>query len=628
MDTHIAFILPGHSLVETTKKSLAAMNREYPLYCSDEDDAVKIAKNLEKKNIKIIISSGSTCQTLQKNCNILVIEMQYSVSECAEAIRRALQYSDSPAIIGSKYLCEPMQKAVQLLNKDISIFLVKPNESVEKITYDVINQGYKVIVSGNPAVQIARNSGIIGIGINMDASTVELTLRYANHILYLMEQVESKYEMIHTILNTINEGIVCTDQYGRVIFYNSAALSTLEVQSYELEGQLFSNLLKERNIINILNSDFISQSSSNSHNVTIRSLPVYVNNLFAGDVMTIQSIDAIQSIENSIRKNLAQRGLIAKKSFADIIGNTKIMQQTIAKAKKYANYNSTVLILGETGTGKEIFAQSIHNASKRKNKPFVAVNCASIPETLLESHLFGYVKGAFTGASNEGHIGLFETAHKGTIFLDEISEISTNMQASILRVLQEKEITRIGDTKIIPVDVRVIASSNKDLQAMVRDGKFREDLYYRLAVLELELPPLRKRSEDIPLIAKQLIYQYNKQLNTNITGLTQSLAKAMMSYSWPGNIRQLGNVIEQMMVLSDSNELDIPLPYNIMKQSDRYNSVSLIDAERQLIEEALVMTKGNKKEAAHLLGINPSTLWRKLKSMQSSSLNNEEVTTH
>ena len=626
MDTSIAFILPGHSLVETTRKSLADMNIKHPLYCSDEEDAVKIARNLEKENTKIIISSGSTYKTIQKNCNILVIEMQYSVSECADAIQYALQYSDSPAVIGSKYLCDPMHKAVQLLNKDISIFLVKPNESVEKITYNVIEQGYKVIVSGNPAVQIVRKSGCIGIDINMDTSTVEHTLRYANHILYLMKQVESKYEMIHTILNTINEGIVCTDEFGFVNFYNSAALSTLEVQSYELEGQLFSSLLKDHSIINVLNSDLINQSSYDSHNVTINSLPVYVNNSFAGNVMTIQSIDAIKNIENSIRQNLAKHGLIAKNNFSDIIGNTKIMQETITTAKKYANYNSTVLILGETGTGKEIFAQSIHNASKRKNKAFVAVNCAAIPETLLESHLFGYSKGAFTGASKEGYTGLFETAHEGTIFLDEISEVTMSMQAKLLRVLQEKEITRIGDTKIIPVDVRVIASSNKDLQAMVRDGKFREDLYYRLAVLGLRLPPLRKRSEDIPLIVQQLIYKYNKRLNTNITGLTQNLAKAMMSYSWPGNIRQLGNVVEQMMVLSDSNELDTPFPNNIQMQSVVYKSVSLIDAERQLIEETLVMTKGNKKEAASILGIDPSTLWRKLKSMQLSK-NDKESTT-
>lgn len=626
MDKSIAFILPGHSLVETTRKLLDNMRIEHPLYCSDEEDAVKIARNLEKENTKIIISSGSTYKTLQKNCNILVMEMQYSVSECADAVQRALQYSDSPAVIGSKYLCDPMHKAVQLLNKDISIFLVRPNESVEKITYNVIEQGFKVIVSGNPAVQIVRKLGCIGIDINMETSTIELTLRYANHILYLMKQVESKYEMIHTILNTINEGIVCTDEFGFINFYNSAALSTLEVQSYELEGQLFSSLLKDHNIINVLNSDLINQSSCDSHNVTINSLPVYVNNSFAGNVMTIQSIDAIKNIENSIRQNLAKHGLIAKNSFSDIIGNTKIMQETIKTAKKYANYNSTVLILGETGTGKEIFAQSIHNASKRKNKAFVAVNCAAIPETLLESHLFGYSKGAFTGASKEGYTGLFETAHEGTIFLDEISEVTMNMQAKLLRVLQEKEITRIGDTKIIPVDVRVIASSNKDLQAMVRDGKFREDLYYRLAVLGLKLPPLRKRTEDIPLIVQQLICKYNKRLSTNITGVTQDLAKAMMSYSWPGNIRQLGNVVEQMMVLSDSNELDTPFLNNIQMQSVVHKGFSLIDAERQLIEETLVMTKGNKKEAASILGIDPSTLWRKLKSMQLSK-NDKETTT-
>ena len=279
------------------------------------------------------------------------------------------------------------------------------------------------------------------------------------------------------------------------------------------------------------------------------------------------------------------------------------------------------MILGETGTGKELFAQGIHNASPRRNEPFLAINCAALPEQLLESELFGYVKGAFTGARSNGKTGLFEAANGGTIFLDEISEIPPNMQARLLRVIQERQVVRIGDDKVIPVDIRILAASNRDLRTLVQQGAFRADLYYRLSVLELKVPPLSWRREDIPLLAQSLLQNKNKALNTHVTGFAPEALEVLQSLEWPGNIRQLSNFIERLMILSDpplvtgenaralaQNEATKELPV-----SREGHFPTLEEAESNLIRKALDQTGGSRTAAAQLLGIHPSTLWRKLR---------------
>ena len=234
----------------------------------------------------------------------------------------------------------------------------------------------------------------------------------------------------------------------------------------------------------------------------------------------------------------------ARYNFDDIIGPSEVMQRVIDLGRHVARGMSTILIYGETGTGKELFAQAIHNESERCHKPFVAINCGALPASLIESSLFGYVEGAFTGAKRGGAPGIFEQAQEGTIFLDEISEMELNLQAKLLRVLQEKEVTRIGGNKPIPVDVRVLASTNKDLEQMVREGKFRSDLYFRLNVVQLKIPPLRERASDIPHLVMHFIRKYNALLGKYVTDIEEEALAILMQYSWPGNVRELQNCIE------------------------------------------------------------------------------------
>ncbi|RSK28365.1 PAS domain-containing protein [Bacillus sp. HMF5848] len=311
----------------------------------------------------------------------------------------------------------------------------------------------------------------------------------------------------------------------------------------------------------------------------------------------------------------------AKYTWNNILGSSDKMVQAIYVGRRAALTKSNVLLLGESGTGKELFAHAIHQASNRSYERFVKVNCAAIPAELLESELFGYEEGAFTGAKRGGKIGKFELANGGTIFLDEIGDMPLSMQAKLLRVLQEKEIERVGGTKIIPIDVRVIAATNKDLKQMVDEGTYREDLFYRLNVMSIEIPPLREREGDLEPLVYKLLEKLSEQLGKYVNRIENEALKAMQDYSWPGNVRELENVLERAINLTDSETiLPIHLPYYIteVKQEQTLSKQgrTLKDfvekTEKEVLQYYIQKTGGNKKQTAKLLDISRSSLYEKL----------------
>lgn len=307
-----------------------------------------------------------------------------------------------------------------------------------------------------------------------------------------------------------------------------------------------------------------------------------------------------------------------------IIGSSRVISSLRETLLWIAASPSSVLITGESGTGKELFAQAIHYCGERAPNQFVKVNCAAIPENLLESELFGYVEGAFTGARKGGRIGKFELANKGTIFLDEIGDMSLAMQAKLLRVLQEREIEKIGGDHPIPVDVRVVAATNKDLAALIRQGLFRLDLFYRLNVINLHIPALRERKEDIPLLAEYFVKQFNEKLGLTVHGIDDKAMALLVGYNWPGNVRELSNVIETAMNFCRSTVLTAEaLPSYILHQQpavSRFNEstlkTGLLATEYKQIKDALRASRGNRQKAAKMLGISRTTLYRLMKKHQ------------
>ena len=326
---------------------------------------------------------------------------------------------------------------------------------------------------------------------------------------------------------------------------------------------------------------------------------------------------ALAGRELEIRHSSLQQELDAKASFESIIGKSAEMQRIFQMVRKAADSKASVLITGESGTGKELIANALHNLSPRKDNPFIKVHCAALSETLLESELFGHEKGAFTGAAARKR-GRFELANTGTIFLDEIGEINQNVQIKILRVLQDKRFERVGGEETLEVDVRVIAATNRNLEEEIAQGRFREDLFYRLNVVHIQVPPLRDRKDDIPLMLNAFLDEFNRENNKSITGFDARSRSALYKYDWPGNIRQLRNCVESAVVMCSGNEItleDLPPTVRGAAESNVIQvpvGITMAEAEKIIIQQNLASNQGNKTKTADILGIGRKTLHRKL----------------
>lgn len=338
----------------------------------------------------------------------------------------------------------------------------------------------------------------------------------------------------------------------------------------------------------------------------------YIEKPFSFDKIQL-SIERALKTSQIIKENISLKRKLSIEKDIEIIGKSKAIKKVIELVKKVAELNITVLITGESGTGKEITANTIYKLSPRNKLPYIKVNCAALPETLLESELFGHLKGSFTGAIQDKK-GRFELANNGTIFLDEIGEISKNVQVKLLRVLQEKTIEPLGSEKSKKIDVRIIAATNKNLTEEVKKGNFREDLYYRLNVINIHLPPLRERKEDIPLLADHFIKKYSNEFNKKILKLTNKAMKKLIEYNWPGNIRELENTLQRAIVFCENEIItdnDIPIEYNLINDYITTND-SLEEVEKKHIEYILKRENWNISKSAKILGIDRKTLYNKL----------------
>lgn len=336
------------------------------------------------------------------------------------------------------------------------------------------------------------------------------------------------------------------------------------------------------------------------------------------DILRAATLPIGLAIENAlifdtIRRDVTDRNVPA--DFKEIITNSERMREVLNLVIKILNVPTSVLICGESGTGKELIARAIHYNSKRAEKPFIAINCAALPETLLESELFGHAKGSFTGAVAEKE-GFLEAADGGTLFLDEVNSMSTNLQLKLLRFLQDQTFYRVGSTEPVSVDVRIIAATNQDIEEKIRQGNFREDLYYRLNVMKIDLPALRDRKEDIPLLARYFMEKYSRKFDKSLRVISDHALMMLMRYPWPGNIRELENAMERAVIMADSAEISAgDLPLQLISAVQDTVDWSLQRIEQDHIANVLSITKGEMKKAAEILGINQSTLWRKLKKM-------------
>jgi len=615
----------------------------------------------------VIIARGSLADKLRENKSMVPVidipytgyDVIYSLIECQKK-----HHPQKIAIIGRKPMISHAKGLEQFLNCSLSIYHAIQSSDVEERVVQAKEDGCDAVIGGYTTTICAEGYGLHAVGFRTGSESVVMAIEEAVRMVEAVRNERELSEIYRTITHVAQDGMIYVDSEKTVQVINRAArqlCGSEVVQTTECSlEELFPYALKRVEVVLGNGKDILNELDRHKDlDILSNYFPIHVKEKVVGVVIQLQNVSKIQATESQVRKKLSDRGLRAKYQFEDVVHRSQIMDQLLVTAEKYAKVSSNILIVGETGTGKELIAQGIHNRSKRRKEPFVAVNCAALAENLLESELFGYASGAFTGASRGGKMGLFELAHNGTIFLDEISEVPLNVQSKLLRVLQEREIRRVGDDKVIPIDVRVIAATNRNLQDMVRHGLFRQDLLYRLNILRLYIPPLRQRKEDIGLLFEGFLQEYCTDYDREPACLLPEALDELKDYDFNGNVRELRNLAERVSVLysgetvgkKEINEILFPkdIELNVLRQPEQnemarepevelmrrvfeefqrkkaYIEQELLEQpygnmrgihdqmEKGLIEKTLKECENNQGRAAKALGIDRSTLWRKMK---------------
>ena len=621
----ILLIAPYKELEITAKDVIREYNFNVHIVHGNLSDGASIAKSAEENGVEIIISRGGTYQLIKDAVNIPVVEIQVSAFDILRALKKLLNFKGPIGIIGYKNVVFGIDTLIEVLKLDLIPVFFNDEEEAPRQVFEVASKGVKKFVGDTIGIKTVKEMGLEGYLIESGKEAILSSINEAYRVLKIRKEERAKTERFQIIMDFIHDGIIAVNEKGSISIFNKTAEKIFN-KTGKFIGKHISNIIDATGLPEVLKTGKAHLGELQQVGkivIATNRVPIIVDGHIKGAVATFQDVTQIQRMERKIRRELHQKGLIAKYNFDDITYKSKIMKDTIGKAQKYARLDATtVLILGETGTGKELFAHSIHNNSPRAKGPFVAINCAALPENLLESELFGYAEGAFTGARKGGKVGLFEMAHRGTIFLDEIGEMPLNLQSRLLRVIQEKEVMEVGDDRVIPVDVRIIASTNRDLVKNIESGKFRKDLFYRLNVLTLKIPPLRERKEDIITLVEIFIAEFSEKTEKAIKGLTEEAYKFLLELDYPGNVRELKGIIERAVAFSDGKYIDINdlgvFNNTAIKDKNTIKSnfqpgLTLNEIETLAIIETLKYTKNNITKAAKLLGVDRTTIWRKLK---------------
>jgi transcriptional regulator with PAS, ATPase and Fis domain len=593
--------------------------------------AYQVSDLVSKGEYEVIISRAGTAQIISETVNLPVVHCDNGDFDLMQAFIRAKKLGNKIGFL--TYPDKTFPYKIEEMQDIIGFEVIQlPNRNWNELTQQVkaaAEMGLDVIVGGGKrSSNIIQQYGMLGMHVETSERNIKRALIRAKEVAEYRIAAREKAEHLKAVIHVSEEGILFVNNKGYIDMFNPAAEKIFDIKATTIVGKEYKKVHKKLSYL--LNRKVIYKGSGSltTDNMIVTYEPVRVGRQRIGTVITCREIKKIQQLENQIRRELHTKGLIARSSFNDIQFVGEKMKEVIKQANNFAFTNGTILITGESGTGKELIVQGIHNASKKKEGPFVAINCAAIPESLLESELFGYADGAFTGAKKGGRPGVFELAHEGTIFLDEIGEISLPIQTRLLRVLQEKEMMRVGGDRMTPVNIRIVAATNRNLWQLVKEGKFRSDLYFRLSVLRLEIPPLRDRREDIPILVEHFL---KKSGVTTWIDLSEKMRHFFLSYDWPGNIRQLENIVERHRLSVQSLSGELAFIQDILRETESGSSENALetinnmeslvihtgtikDIEKQIIKQMLESFNNNRTMVAKRLGISRTTLWKKMNS--------------
>lgn len=619
-------VAPSYSAVA----DVAVLDRIY-------DDALQgIAALRQAGSVDAVVSAGSNGNYLRDRLDLPVVLVKPDGFDVLQGLARAAGKSRRIALVTYGSVPPELQLFNERFGLRLEVRAYTGEAEAEACIEELASLGIDTVVAPGLVVDLARARGMDGLLLYSQGAVRE-AMAAAIDIAKVARQEAARREKLNTILGHLRDGVIAVDPEERIEAVNPAMEAVLGLPAGQLLGQRLSAINGELGLSNTLrtgDSEVEHVQQVNGRTVVVTRLPIMEQGRQTGAVLVCQDPVAIQRMDRSLRARGRPPARHARYGLAHLVGESEVLRHVRRLAQSSAQSSATVLIVGESGTGKELLAQGIHNASARQSQPFVAINCAAFPESLLESELFGYVEGAFTGSSRGGKIGLLEAAHTGTLFLDEIGEMPLSLQTRLLRVLQEREVLRIGATVPTPVDLRVIAATHRDLAQQVREGRFRQDLYYRLNILVLRLPPLRERHGDLPLLARHLADKIAKRLGDRRLAddaVVDAVVEAGRDYPWPGNIRELENLIERIMVFRDPLARGKPISRDELREiapelfagrdGGGASPVAGMRAvvpdaalqERERLERVLRECGGNRDQAARLLGVSRTTLWRRLR---------------
>lgn len=568
-------------------------------------EGVRAAGEFVEAGGRIIVSRGGTSRMIQERFKIPVVEIEVGIGDCIAAYKKLRPGRNTVGVIGFNNVISGFQELASVCGRTFRFREIQDEADIPEAINSFREEGIRQFIGDVIVERVPRELRRDGVIIDSELESVVAAMREAERILDVAQRQIERSRELQAVMNGIRDGVVYFDAGGAVRWVNGAA------------GRMFPSLRPGDPIRDLLGPEDIVPEEGRLCTVGGEKYMACVNPVGLGEkadgmVASFQPSEKISSLEHSLRKSLRKSGFEARYTFRDIVRASAAMDRAIERAKRFAAVDAPILVTGETGTGKELLCQSIHNWSARRGELFIAVNCAAIAPSLMEAEFFGYADGAFTGAKRSGKAGIFELAHGGTLLLDEISELSIELQGRLLRVLQEKQVMRLGDEKLIPVDVRLICSTNRDLQALVREGLFRADLYFRIAVLKLYSPSLAERREDILPLARHFLRVYTEKYRMAPLEMGPEVQERLAARAYAGNIRELKHLMEEAVVLgsfenilSERREL---LPASIPEPAEPLSRHTL-----RYIRQVYASVGENAQEASRILGISRSTLWRKLR---------------
>lgn len=627
--SEICFIAPTDILARRAAAIIRQRGLSIPVHTAVLEDAAEWAREMMERGTWIFISRGVTRELIQRTLHTPVVNIPVAASDYIPAIQQVQNVRGPIAFFSYEPPSDELKTICYLMNIQMRHYQFSDTASCRACVRQAVADGAAWGIGGIVSAGYAKEVGLPYVLVESSDTAVSQAIENACQLCELQrenarkqEALQIQLERYQNILNYTHDAIIAVDAQGRVEVTNRVAERMLDPALAPFIGKPIGQVLPNTHMTAVLRSGTMETDqlmTIGSTLVSTNRVPIIVNDKVQGVVATFQDIKSIQSAERNVRIKLHEKGLLAKYQLSDIVGNSPALLAAKEMAQRFADAPFTVMLYGETGTGKEMFAQSIHNASPRRDGPFVAVNCTALSKSLLESELFGYADSSFTGAKRGGKPDLFELAHGGTIFLDEIGELPLEFQAQFLRVLQEKEIRRVGGDTVIPVDIRVIGATNRDLMRGVEEGTFRRDLYYRLNVLTVNIPPLRDREDDFLQIADSIYSRIVPHRTPEDCRSFRRILERYRGYTWPGNVRELTNLVERIYLLQKQalpGEKILDLLSRMTPQDQPPAGVGgedLADVELAHIRSALARNGGNITRTARELRISRATLYRKLK---------------